>query len=503
MLHHALISSFLAAAYLLQIAFAYVWPDVHIDQLESYLYEQNGYVITSPVLAVGGCDGFGSPSFGRIFGAEWLRTAYHDMATHNVTAGTGGLDASIFFELDRAENPGSAFPETLNSLQGFQNTRASMSDLVALGAVLSVGTCSSGNVLIPFRAGRVDATEAGPSGVPEPQHDLSTHEAIFANAGFNVTDMIAMVACGHSIGGVHANDFPTIVSKARSIVLGNDLTPFDNTTTTFDNSIAVNFVNNVTQDALAYGVNETTRSDYRVFTADGGNLISKLAASSNDYFSSCTSILERMLNTVPSTVTLTDVIEPTPLKPSWLQTDIVGSNISFTGSLRILDTDDEAPDQVIINIIPRSGSCSDATPCLSFETSDLGGLTIFGQYATSPSFKLYPIKASFPADLGISSFTVDYVYANGSTVVNSNGGDGFPFLDDIIVLPSRTCLGGAARDAIQATVAVLNADRYDKVTFRGYIPTSAAVPVFEPSNVTMTKGEALAGTNYTLHWFLG
>ena len=35
--------------------------------------------------------------------ANWVRTAYHDMATHNVDTGEGGLDASIYFELDRAE----------------------------------------------------------------------------------------------------------------------------------------------------------------------------------------------------------------------------------------------------------------------------------------------------------------------------------------------------------------------------------------------------------------
>jgi hypothetical protein len=35
--------------------------------------------------------------------ASWGVEAYHDMATHNITDGTGGLDASIFYELDRPE----------------------------------------------------------------------------------------------------------------------------------------------------------------------------------------------------------------------------------------------------------------------------------------------------------------------------------------------------------------------------------------------------------------
>jgi hypothetical protein len=32
--------------------------------------------------------------------AEWLRTAFHDAADHNAGQGTGGVDASIQFELN-------------------------------------------------------------------------------------------------------------------------------------------------------------------------------------------------------------------------------------------------------------------------------------------------------------------------------------------------------------------------------------------------------------------
>lgn len=35
-----------------------------------------------------------------------LRLAYHDAATHSMTDGTGGANASIQFELDRPENFG-------------------------------------------------------------------------------------------------------------------------------------------------------------------------------------------------------------------------------------------------------------------------------------------------------------------------------------------------------------------------------------------------------------
>jgi catalase (peroxidase I) len=80
-----------------------------------------------------------------------------------------------------------------------------------MAAVIAVGSCSNGKVIIPFRGGRVDAAGPGPSGVPQPQEDLASHTASFARQGFNVSEMITLVACGHSIGGVHGVDFPEIV----------------------------------------------------------------------------------------------------------------------------------------------------------------------------------------------------------------------------------------------------------------------------------------------------
>ncbi len=89
-----------------------------------------------------------------------------------------------------------------------------MSDLFALAAVTAIGGCSNGTILVPLRAGRIDATGPGPAGVPQPHEDLATHTETFARQGFNTTDMIALVACGHSVGGVHSRDFPEIVPVA-------------------------------------------------------------------------------------------------------------------------------------------------------------------------------------------------------------------------------------------------------------------------------------------------
>lgn len=105
------------------------------------------------------------------------------MATFDKATGTGGLDASLQFETDRAENAGDAFNDTFAFANNYHTTRTSAADLVALSMVIAIGNC--GGPKIPLRVGRVDATEGGPLGVPEPQQDLDTHKKMFAKAGFN------------------------------------------------------------------------------------------------------------------------------------------------------------------------------------------------------------------------------------------------------------------------------------------------------------------------------
>jgi len=234
---------------------AYTWPDKKIDRLEQLLYEGGttyGVLLLPCSIAPAGS----APGSGRTNAAEWLRTAFHDVATADVSKGTGGIDASLAFEMDRGQNIGSAIPTTIEAYRVLQSERVSMSDIIALGAALAVQACSDGKVKIPYRAGRVDATSAGPTGVPEPHEDIKSHTDAFARAGFNVTDMIGLVACGHTLGGVHGVDFPDITpglvsdgsSQARrghpEHVVGHQLQnrtdtleAFDQTNATFDNRV--------------------------------------------------------------------------------------------------------------------------------------------------------------------------------------------------------------------------------------------------------------------------
>lgn len=60
-----------------------------------------------------------------------------------------------------------------------------------MGVVHAVA--GNGGPLIPFRAGRVDATGPGPAGVPQPHEDLATHTESFRKQGFNRSEMIELV----------------------------------------------------------------------------------------------------------------------------------------------------------------------------------------------------------------------------------------------------------------------------------------------------------------------
>jgi hypothetical protein len=74
---------------------------------------------------------------------------------------------------------------------------------------------------------------AGPTGAPEPQSTLQAHKYAFDRVGFMTTEMIELVACGHTIGGVQSKFFPTISTGTDDNPDGN--APLDSSSTLFDN----------------------------------------------------------------------------------------------------------------------------------------------------------------------------------------------------------------------------------------------------------------------------
>lgn len=105
-------------------------------------------------------------------------------------------------------------------------------DVLAMGVVLLTAECQG--PLMNYRGGRIDSYAAAPDTAPLPFDTIETHLSKFRHEGMNQTEMIAMVACGHTVGGVRNPDFPTIVPPGPGepeepyIYLFDPTTRFDN-----------------------------------------------------------------------------------------------------------------------------------------------------------------------------------------------------------------------------------------------------------------------------------
>lgn len=352
------------------------------------------------------------------------------MATADVAAGTGGLDASIMFELDRDENIGDAFNTTLANMLGYYTPRSSMSDLLALAVYAATRACDGPS--IPYRAGRVDATAAGPTGVPEPSD--STHELIsaFERQGFNQTDMVGLVACGHTLGGVHEADFPTIVLGDGND--GNGISRFD-TTQRFDSKICSEYIDGNTTNPLINGPDLGKHSDSKVFVIS--TEIMREMSEEAVFQSRCQSLLGRMIDTVPSEVTLTEPIAPYEVKPSGLVLAVSddGTNFTFSGTIRIRTT-----------VRPASDITSVQLPYVGLDGTSSGIITTVEETYQGGSgggfdeaFQFYTFSAVVPSNTSIIAFNVSVTLTDGSVELHDNNGVSFPVQSAIIYQPAQSC----------------------------------------------------------------
>ncbi|KAJ7618546.1 heme peroxidase [Roridomyces roridus] len=434
----------------LPAALAYIWPNPQLDGLEDAYTIAVGFAANGIVDSISPCtlspgDSSDQPpsGTGRQTVAEWLRTAYHDMATHDSATGLGGLDGSIGYETDRPENVGTAFNTTMSFFNVLQTSHFSFSDILSLGVTLAIKNC--GGPSIPFRPGRIDATEAGPPGVPQPTESLETHVSEFARQGFNATEMIGLVACGHTLGGVHQVDFPSIVTNAITPDNQEGVVHFDDTFGVYDNRIAVQYINGSTVDPLILNSN----SDAAIFGSDGNQTMREFAGDSDFFISRCGELLERMLNTVPSSVQLGDVIEPLTVKP--YQPNLffnATGGLQFSGSIRIFGTSNEAaaanPLDMPVKLVwtDRHGTSSPSYTTPAVSADFLAATSLFG------SLQFFQFDVDLDTSLGISSFVVDWAYdAQSALTTADNGGAGFPFQDVVVFQHAASCHGAVNKNS--------------------------------------------------------
>ncbi|KAJ4481302.1 heme peroxidase [Lentinula lateritia] len=413
------------------------WPNPQLAYADKMLYES-----TLGLLAQG-CP----PQDNSTVPAQWLRIAYHDMSMHDVDDGTGGLDALIQFELDRPQNIGQGMFDSLNDFRDFVAGAPFLgtADTIALGAIFALAGC--GGPVIPFSAGRVDTTEAGPETVPEPQQDLASHTEAFRRQGFTPTEMISLVACGHTLGRVRQVDFPLVVTNTEDF-----LQTFD-TTTNFNNAVVSEYLQNTTQNILVVGPNVTTRLDFRIFLSDG-NLHSFL--SSDTFNETCGNLIEQMINTVPSGVTLAQPIsEPF---------DYVVSEPLFSY---------------------RNGTMSMATTLRIVNPSDNPSRT--GHPARPPDVPRHPhtlFKFS-----SVLSFWFKINENNGSDpVIVDNGGSSFAIGQDSVFIDnsrSEFVIFSSSLINYQKVVMVVHGDASSSMSITTFDPhTNASTPPYLPTIIT-------------------
>lgn len=301
-----------------------------------------------------------------------------------------------------------------------------MSDLIALGVVMATGAC--GGPHVELKGGRIDATAAGPSGVPQPETNLQTTLTEFASANFNQDDTIALTACGHTMGGVHRAQFPQVVGPNATGTSGTDgRQPFDETVGGFDAAVVTDYVH-WTGDRggpLVTTPNKTVQSDLRLYASDNNQTITRLAQSTTYFQSQCAAVFQRMIETVPGSVRLTPAVDPTTttnLKPYgvYLSIDWAG-NMVLTGYLRYVQVAGAptAPSSLTITLVNRAGKTTSTSVKAPASSGDTGS----GIYGPTKS---YPFTLKFSSAVGVSGIST-----NGQT---------FPLQDTMFVSPSLSSI---------------------------------------------------------------
>lgn len=385
------------------------WPN-DFDDFEEVMYQVFGFKARNFADMVFPCDN--EPVPGRFSSAEWLRTGFHDMATANTFFGIGGLDASIQYETTNEENGGPAFVNTLTFMSPFFNKKTSLADLIALGVYTSVRSCQG--PIVPVRYGRLDATARGPTGIPEVQNNVFTFQQQFQRMGFSPTEMIQLVACGHTIGGVHSDPNSRIVPPGT---LEKDVGPLDSTPAVYDSHVVTDYLNGSTPNPLVTGPSVALghHADFRIFSSDGNATVIGMASDSA-FQSVCQDMLGRMIDVVPSDVSLTAPIKPYDVKPSNLQLllDTDGKTLKWTGYIRVRTTElpQDGIEGLTITYKDRSGGSECGGSC-SFTITQEGVGTGFDEAfavsslyrasilqanhvsSSSPSTTLFPLRAEY------------------------------------------------------------------------------------------------------------
>ncbi|KAE9398044.1 hypothetical protein BT96DRAFT_1020381 [Gymnopus androsaceus JB14] len=319
-----------------------------------------------------------------------------------------------------------------------------MADTIALGAVLAV--CGCGGPFIPFKS--------------------------FRRQGLNETEMITLVACGHPLSGVRQTDFPLIVTNTST-----DVDTFD-TTPAFDNTIVSQYLQNTTEDVLVVGPHVTTRSDFRIFSSDG-NVTMQSLLSSDTFNSTCGGLIQRLINTVPNGVNLTDPItEPFDYLISDPYLAYQNGSFFMTTTLRVLNP--SANPTMTMLWADRQGNPSfcPSTGC-SVQSSGIVERVFMGIIGQTQGLtaERYSFNATINATSSISQFWFEIDNNDGSEpIIVDNGGSGFVIAQDTVFVDvgrSKLLIDLSAGTQMLKIVVAVRGDT-ESVSLTGFDPLSTS-----------------------------
>lgn len=244
--------------------------------------------------------------------------------------------------------------------------------------------------------------------------------------------MITLIACGHSIGGVHSVDHPEIVSGPVS---AENKASFDTTLGALDNNVVVEYLNNSTANPLVRNANDTLNSDKRIFASDNNKTMKKLADAA--YFKSqCEDVFGRMLDLVPGDVTLTEPLQPADIRP-YIETYALNADggVDFSGRIRVRITPSTGrdPDSLTVSVLPMTQNGS------AMHTIDAPRATFrlgMSMGYLDEVFQWFEFSHTIDAGEAFDSFKIrinDKTYDNGGT-------GGYPVNADIFLQKKQTCI---------------------------------------------------------------
>ncbi|KAI0008237.1 heme peroxidase [Xylariaceae sp. FL0662B] len=389
----------------------FYYPNPAVSLLEHILVDNWGAYASNFSSAITPCTryvtwiGEAADNSGRTTSAQWMRVAFHDFVTADVEAATGGMDASIGFETFREENKGVAFNDSFTFWRPFVNEYVPMADLVALGTVMAVHLC--GGHYIPFKPGRIDASSADPTtGVPEPNSSVEEMLSEFERSGFDQESAIGLTACGHTLGSVHNGGFPEVVDN--STISPTNLeggSNFDTTRGNFDPLVVHEYIDWIGNKggALVTSFNETSRSDLRLYESDANATMQKLYSQGDGFGNTCVDLLERMIDTVPSSVQLQDAISPFLIKPVNVTWDVTNDNqLIISGRIRLLHAGPIPKGRATITFSNGYQEILDPEPETGFSAFKLGADGVNATTQFLP-FSVPSSRVSGARDLAISA----------------------------------------------------------------------------------------------------